>query len=557
MASIQAGNLDNRYRFGIVEIHVDERALYVQGRRSPVGARAFDLLLALLDRRDRVVSKDELLNSVWPGLVVEEHNLETHISALRKLLGKQAITTITGRGYQFTMPSLSGGGYDPGASTLAVGLPSMAGFVATGLQSESDGQELPLPDKPSIAVLPFSNMGDGSRHQFFADGVTEDVITELSRFRSLFVISRDSSFVYRGRACDHATTGRELGVRYLLEGSVRCQGDAVRVTGQLIESSTGKHIWGEKFDRTVADVFAVQEDIARAICGAIAPRIEVAELTKVSRRRPGNLTAYEAALRAWSHSIASGSTTDRTVGEEAIRQAKEVLEIDPDSRMALNALAWANGCLLYFQIASNPEQSLREAQWAAVRAVELDRSDALSLALKAMTGLLARRTGEYREILAEARQAHELNPNDTFVLLILAHVEAFGGESEEAIRHALQILRLDPKSSRVALVFNILAMACFGVSRYEEGVRWAMRAIHELPSMPLPYSTLTTCLIGMGEFDRARAAFDALRVVSPIYAESRINGNTAHWHEPNRSRHVTFIRVAAGIEDRKALDTFR
>lgn len=516
-----------------MEIRADERALWVGGQRAALGARAFDLLLVLLESRDRVVSKDELLERVWPGLVVEEHNLETQISSLRKRLGRDAITTVSGRGYRFTLtPSANSGAADA-------------------------AQEPPLPDKPSIAILPFANLGDDPRQTVFIDGLTEDLITELSRFKSLFVIARDSSFVYRGRSFDGGRTGRELGVRYLVEGSVRRHGDGVRVTSQLIEASTGKHIWSERFDRTVEDVFVVQENIARAICGAIAPQIEVAELGKLARRRPGNLTAYEIALKAWSRAIACGGTTDKSVAEDALRQAREALAIDPDSCTALNTLAWANGCMLYFQIAPDPARALHEAEWAAARAVELDRSDALSLALKAMTGLLARRTGEYREILAEARRAHELNPNDTFVLLVLAHVEAFGGECDEALRHAQLILRLDPRSACISLVFNILAMACFGVRRYDDGVRWAMRAIHELPTMPLPYSTLTTCLVGIRQIEQARAAFEALCTVSPIYAESRLKGQTAHWYEPNRTRHVTFFRVGAGLEDESAADALR
>ena len=551
---------DGRHQFGSVEVRADERVLLVDGQRSPIGARAFDLLLALIERRERVVSKDELLDVVWPGLVVEENNLQTQVSTLRKILGRQAIATVAGRGYRFTLPSAedvakrafeTALGADGGATTRTSSAAAAERFSAF---NEID---LSLPDKPSIAVLPFSNMGGDPEQEYFTDGVTEDVITELSRFKSLFVIARDSSFVYKGKHVDSKQIGRELGVRYLLEGSIRRYGSRIRVTGQLIDSLTGNHIWAEKYDRVLEDVFAVQEEVTQAIVGAIAPQIEGAELTKVTRRRPGNMSAYEMALRAWAHAMEAGSTTDRAVAEKAIREAEEVLAIDPNSTVALMALAWAHGCLLYFQIASDPKHSLREAALAAERAVELDRSDASALALKAMTGLLAGQVEEYLEILADARRAHDLNPNDAFVLLMLTHVEAFGGESEQAIDHGMQILRLDPRTSRLPLVFNILAMACFGAKRYEDGVRWALRAIHELPRMPLPHSSLASCYVGTGEIDKAKATFDNLCQVAPIYAESRLKGRSAHWNAANRKRHLTFIRIAAGLEDPSAADTLR
>ena len=519
------------YRFGEIELRPDERLLLVEGRPAALGARAYDVLTALIERRERVVSKDELLDLVWAGVAVEENNLQMQVSSLRKLLGRHAIATVAGRGYRFTLPSAD---------------------------DASQGEiELSLPDKPSIVVLPFANMGGDPEQEFFTDGITQDVITELSRFKSLFVIARNSSFVYKGAAPDTEQIGRELGVRYILEGSIRRSGSRIRVTGQLIDTLSGNHIWAEKYDRELDDVFAVQEELARAIVGAIAPQIEVAELTRASRRRPDNLSAYEIAVRAWAHAIEAVNTTEAAASHKAIREAEEALAIDPDSVLALMALAWSHGCLLYFQTADDPALSLRVATSAADRAVELDRADASALALKAVTGLLADRISDYPEIVADARRAHELNPNDSFALLMLAHVEAFGGECEQAIVRATQLLRLDPRASRLPMVHNVLSMASFGARRYDEGVRWALRAIHEMPRMPQPYSTLASCYVGTGEIDKAKAAFEVMREVAPIYAESRLNGRSAHWNPVIRKRHLTFIRISAGVDDPSLADALR
>ena len=199
--------------------------------------------------------------------------------------------------------------------------------------------DLSLPSKPSIAVLPFNNMSGDPEQEYFTDGVTEDIITELSRFHSLFVIARNSSFTYKGKAVDVRTVSRELGVRYVLEGSIRRSGNRIRVTAQLIDALTGNHIWAEKYDRVLEDIFAVQEEVTECIVAAIAPQIDSSERTHAARRRPGNLSAYEIALRATSLLTEGSDKSDRQALEEALRQARAALLIDPESLLALHAVA--------------------------------------------------------------------------------------------------------------------------------------------------------------------------------------------------------------------------
>src|SRR5262245_18881103 len=254
--------------------------------------------------------------------------------------------------------------------------------TSSASHSEPDAPILALPDKPSIAVLPFLNMSGDPEQEYFTDGVTEDIITELSRFHSLFVIARNSSFSYKGKSPDVRQVGRDLGVRYVLEGSIRKSSNRIRLTGQLIDTFTGTHIWAERYDRVLEDIFAVQEEITTAIVGAIALQIEVTERAKATRRRPTSLSAYELALRAWAHHLEGRDKTDRTLIEQAIAEARQALAIDPGCVRALHVLARAHGTALFLRLAGDRTRAIEEAHWAASRAVELDRTDALSYALR-------------------------------------------------------------------------------------------------------------------------------------------------------------------------------
>jgi adenylate cyclase len=227
--------------------------------------------------------------------------------------------------------------------------------------SEADAPTLALPDKPSIAVLPFLNMTGDPEQEYFTDGVTEDIITELSRFHSLFVIARNSSFSYKGKSPDIRQVGRDLGVRYVLEGSIRKSSNRIRVTGQLIDTVTGNHIWAERYDRVLEDIFAVQEEVTRAIVAAIAPQIEDTERLKASRPRPSNLSAYEIAVQAFAHAGEGHDKADRTLLNQSIREAKEALAIDPNCVRALHALAAAHGNALFLGMAADREHAFQES----------------------------------------------------------------------------------------------------------------------------------------------------------------------------------------------------
>ena len=441
------------------------------------------------------------------------------------------------------------------AADWRISVPAIA--VLSKTTSSPTDAPLTLPDKPSIAVLPFQNMSGDPEQEYFADGISEEIITELSRFHSLFVISRNSSFSYKGKSPDLRQVGRELGVRYVLEGSIRKASNRIRVTGQLVDTLTGNHIWAERYDRVLEDIFAVQEEVTQAIVAAIAPQIASTEQSKANRRRPDNLSAYEIALRAWAHASEGQDKADRTLIDQSIGEAKEALAIDPSSVLALHALALAHGVALLLQMGADPEHSLREAMWAAARAVELDGTDPLGYAMRGMGVFLGGQLDRYPDALADARRAHEMNPNDTFVLLILGTLEAGVGEHERAIEHGQQMLRLNPRQSYSHMTYNLLAFASFGAKQYVEGIGWASRALNDMPRLLYAHLHLATCLIGTGEIDKARAAFAAGQRLGPEYFRSRLEGTSSLARPEDRTRQRTFLRIAAGLEDPSAADALR
>jgi adenylate cyclase len=426
------------------------------------------------------------------------------------------------------------------------------------IPAEPTTSTLALPDKPSIAVLPFQNMSGDPEQEYFTDGVTEDIITELSRFHSLFVIARNSSFSYKGKSPDIRQVGRELGVRYVLEGSIRKSSNRIRVTAQLIDTLTGNHISAERYDRVLEDIFAVQEEVTRAIVAAITPQIESTEQFKAARRRPESLSAYEIALRAWAHALEGQDKSDSALLNQSIREAKEALAIDPNSVRALHVLTWAHGNALLLYLAPDRDHALQEATWANARAIELDGMDAYGYAFRGLTVLNLRQWDRYPAAIADARRAHEMNPNDTWVLKILAALEANSGEYELAIERCHQIMRLSPRDPRSHITETLLAFACFGLKQYDEGIDWASRALNDRPKMVQANTFLAVCLVGAGDIDKAKARFESLqKVASADWLRGILDSRWGYCRPEDRKRATTFLRIAAGLEDPSAADALR
>ena len=331
--------LSTSYRFGRIEVNPTTRQVIADGQPLSLGARAFDVLLALIERRERLVTKDELLELVWPGMVVEENNLQVQISTLRKLLGSEAIATIAGRGYQFT----------------------------------SAVQETGATDPKSIAVLPFTNMSDDKANAYFADGLQEDLLTQLAMLGELKVVSRTSVAEYRDTRKNVRQIGTELAVASLVEGSVRRAGDRVRVTAQLIDARSDKHLWGNSYDRELKDIFAIQSEIANEIARALKVTLSPLEQARLNRRPTENLLAYELFLRNQELLARAGTWRGLYLGER-IRLVTRAVELDPAF-----ALAWArlaSECAYMYFEEQEDETLLARAKHAINQALALAPQDA-------------------------------------------------------------------------------------------------------------------------------------------------------------------------------------
>lgn len=409
--------------------------------------------------------------------------------------------------------------------------------------SSSAKSSLSLPDKPSIAVVPFANMSGDPEQEYFTDGMTEDIITELSRFRDLFVIARNSAFTYKGKAIDVRQVAAELGVRYVLEGSIRRAGNRVRVTGQLIDAVSGAHLWAERYDRELSDIFAVQEEITRSIVVNIAPAIEDSSLANVRRVSPANLNAYEIAVRAWSESNTAYLSGDAAMRDKALASAQRALELDPDCVRAYLTLAFVHWQSEFYSGRDSTLETCSQGLEAARRAIELDRLEHRAYAAR---GLLYLRLARHDDALADLRQACELNPNEALALNSLAFGEVMNGDGPAAKDHLLQVLRLSPRDPSRYNACAILGNACFLTGEYAEGLRWVAESKREHPNFPPAILIGIRLHVGLGQIDQARSEADLLRRLWPHAEERAITGATLFRRPEDRERSMRFSRIAFG-----------
>jgi adenylate cyclase len=418
---------------------------------------------------------------------------------------------------------------------------------------------LDLPDKPSIAVLPFQNMSGDPEQEYFADGISEDIITELTRFRLLFVIARNSSFSYKGTSPDVRDVGRELGVRYVLEGSVRKAGDRIRLTGQLIDTRTGSHIWAERYDRRLNDVFAVQEELTRSIVRAIAPHITESELARVNRRRLESLSAYELGVRASATAWDAFARSDPKMCDEALRLADAALTIDPDSVTALGARALAQFQHIQRGTAVDRQTAWRDGMEAAKRLVQLDRSYSNGHVWRGMY-LVAAPQGErrYDDAVASARRGVDLNPHDMATLIGAAFVETLSGNFEQSTELAREALRVSPRDPMRPHILQQLVMATFHLGRYVDAIEQARQAIVESPGLPALHAFLAASLAALGQYEEAKAAFLVAQKAGPEYVARLVSGNVTGRDTAGSNRRITtFLRIAGGLEDPSAAKSLR
>jgi TolB-like protein len=501
-------------RFGDFVLDRRKRRLLHGAEIVRIGARALDVLEVLAVHRDRVVGRDEIMEVVWPGTVVGDNNLNVQVANLRRLLGADAIVTVPGRGLAFALDVLP---QDP---------------------------ELALPDRPSVVVLPFETLVGPSDLDWLADGFVEDITTELSRFRDLFVVARNSAFVYRRMPRDLRAVARELGVRYVVEGSVRARPDRVRVTAQLIDATQGGHVWAESFDHDLADHFETQAHVARAIVTSLSPQIGRAEAERIRVLAPADLNAHGLAQRGWEVISSGEMAYDPGPRNHAEALARAALDRDPGSALAWRVLAWVAWWNVYHATAESVPDTLAAGIEAATRAIELDRTDHQARRLRAQLHFMNQ---DVAAGLPELRQAHEMNPNCAVTLCWLGFYEAIEGDPDLGVPRVRAGLRRSPRDPAKGSMLCALGFAQFAARDYAATSEAAARALAEAAQGATPLILGAIGQVGEGRLEAAARNFAKVRTIAPKLVEARLAGRWLSANPDYRTRAHTFFRVAAGL----------
>jgi TolB-like protein len=496
-----------------------------------LGRRAIALLRALVERPGAVVSKDALIDAAWSGQVVEESNLTVQIAALRRVLGdepggKRWVETMPRRGYRFVGPVVTKEENGAIAAAAQVGVaPTRRGdaerpqiTARSELVPESSTEALlALPDTPSLAVLPFQNLSGDPEQEYFTDGMVEEIITALARIRWLFVTAASSSFAYKGQAVDVRRIGRELGVRYLLEGSVRRAGGRVRITAQLIEAETGSHLWADRFDGSLEDVFELQDQVAISVAGVIEPALEAAEIRRSASRPTNDLTAYDLYLRALALSFSWG----RDDLMQALGLLEQAIARDPRYGLALIEAAsrytelhvngWYEDC----------DAICRKGVELARRAIEASPDDpnVLNKAARA----LAYFGEDIGAAIALLDRSLKLNPNSARAWMWGGWIRLWAGQPDLAIKNFEASLRLNPRLPRTNSLMGI-GVAHFFARRFEEAAAALLQSLQEKPNWVPSYRFLASCYAHMGRLDEAEETVKRLRTLTNAVIPS-----VTHW----------------------------
>ena len=504
-----------RHRF-VFEDHVldpDRRELSRGSDAIAVGPQVFDLLMYLLRNRERVVTKDDLIEAVWGGRIVSESTLTSHINAVRKAIGdtgeeQRLLRTVPRKGYRFV-----------GEVTEAKGSERPAPAGPPEPAEQPVAQALALPDRPSVAVLPFVNLIGDPTQDYFVDGVVEDIISALSRRSGLFVIARNSSFTYKGRAVDVKQVGRELGVRYVVEGSLRKSANRVRITGQLVDATIGANLWSERFDGRIDDIFALQDQMTAEIVGAIAPQLERAEIERAKHKPTESLDAYDYYLRAmWKFRQASRSA----IGE-ALPMFYEAIRRDPEFASAYAMAAWCHSLRKVNRWVTDPEQEIAEGTRLVRRAAELGQNDALALA--SSVHALLHLVRDLDSAVASADRALALDPNLATGWFVAGFARIYRGQPEEAIERLARAMRLNPLSPDMHRMEVGTAIAHLLAGRTEDALSWGQKASSDKAGRAFPIGILAAIYAHAGRGDEAGLAIQQLRQLDP---ELRLS-NLGEW----------------------------
>ncbi|MGA7429241.1 MAG: winged helix-turn-helix domain-containing protein [Xanthobacteraceae bacterium] len=486
-----------RYSFEKFSFDTDRRELYCGTELRALEPQVFDVLEYLLRNRGRVVTKDELVASIWNGRVVSDATVASRIKSARAAIdddgaNQRLIRTLLRKGVRFS-----------GA------VREEQDAAPTGVGDQAKAIAMPLPGRPSVAVLPFANLSGDPEQEYFADGIVEDITTALSRFRHLFVIARNSSFAYKARTVDIKTIGRELGVRYVLEGSVRQTQGRVRIHGQLIDAASHAHLWANQFDGTLEDIFGLQDKVTLSVVGAIAPTLESAEIERTGRKPTESLDAYDHYLRG----VAISHQMTRAGCDDALRFFAKANQLDPSF-----ADPFARAALIYVFRKANSWMTDRARETAdathmARKAVALGRDDAAALSCGGYA--LAYVAGDLDAGDTYVDHALNLNGNLANAWGASGWMKSCLGNYDIGIKRAEFALRLSPLDPRKFVWQFSIALANLLAGRFDQAAEWATRSLHHQPTYLAPLRVAAASYAHAGRLDDARRAMKRLRELDP------------------------------------------
>jgi TolB-like protein/Tfp pilus assembly protein PilF len=545
---------------------LDEAA---NGSRVTIGSRALDLLGLLVERPGKLVSKAEIIDVVWRGMAVEEANLTVQISVLRRILDQNrehgsCIQTVPGRGYRFIIPvtyteteggsgasaddrSQAGGVGDSRESEPTTPI-SFVGQIAEQRNKSTDvhswrKSDLSLPDLPSIAVLPFRNLRPDSLGNYFSRGIVEDIVVSLSGLHELFVISSGSTAAYRNEDPDPRDVGRELGVRYIVRGSVTRSGRRLRVSCELCEAESGRNIWADRVQLTLGDIFDLQDNLVERFAANIAPHVRAAEVKRALRKRPETLTAYDYTLQA----LELLYPIEQKNFQQAGALLTKAIEKEPTFAMPHAWLARWHNHRVGLGWSSSPAAGSAEALRLAEKAIELDRRNGLALAI--CGHIKSFLFHDYDSALYHFDTALNVSPNGSLAWALSSPTLSYVGRGIDAVRRAEHALRLFPIDQGLFYYHSTLSLAHYTAGKYEEAVKWGRLAMAENPDWTSNLRWLAAALAAAGRRGEAREVAQALKARDPTLTLSKYGVTQNPFRDkPQRDLHLEHLR-RAGLRD--------
>jgi TolB-like protein len=501
--------------FGQFVFDLGAAALTQRGVPLPVSYRGLLLLAAFLTRPKETLSKSELVDSAWPGLAVEESNLTVQIASLRRLLGERPeggdwIVTAPRFGYRFV------GDVNPVAP---------------------DNGESAVKASPSLAVLPFENLSEDVVQQHFADGLAEDIITRLSRLPWLFVSARNSSFTFRGNALDVREIGRALGVRYVLNGSVRGSANRLRITAQLSDASNGRQVWAERYDVGLSDFIALQDEIAGSVIGAVEPQLYAVEHERFMNRRTENLDAWGYVMKAMPYVWTWLSAGDMALAQNLLLRA---LDISPDYPRAMSLLAWSRAAAFQLGWSENRE-TLEEARLMAQRAIQAEPDDPWPHFAAGYVHMVSR---SFEQAVAKLTEAIDVNPSFAFAHMILGCAYGYGGMPVDGLHHLAVASRLSPRDFTRSANFATCGLCHFIAGRFDEAADFERRAVELHPDFGTAWRTYAAAAGKAGRHVEAARALKEARRLHPTLSIAWIEDFHPIVKSSDRAIYIEGLRAA-------------